>query len=154
MPFTFFKSKPSTISEGYAQYTGMQIAAGGGGPGSEKFTESKKTKFGFGQAKDDFLMDIGAKNKTIDYYARLDDRQKRSQEAMKKLMEKSNKKSNKKSKKGKQTKTDKKAEEKKEAMAKLREEGRQRRIKFYKDKDMKFLNLRRSFGLDKEESTA
>lgn len=142
MPFTFFKSnKPKNVSEAGKIVSGTVLSIKG---------DYKSPKTGFEKIKSDFLMDIGAQEKDVDYYARLDDRQKRSQEAMKKLMEKSNKKS----KKGKQTKTDKKAEEKKEAMAKLREEGRQRRIKFYKDKDMKFLNLRRSFGLDKEESTA
>ena len=54
--FSFFLNlNPKNISEGYAQYTGMKIAAGAGGPGSEKFTASKKSTFGFKQAKDDLL---------------------------------------------------------------------------------------------------
>ena len=146
VPFTFFKSKPKTISEGYAQYTGMQIAAGGGPPGSEKFTASKKSKFGFTQAKDDFLMDIGVKKKGIDYYARLDDRKSRSKAATKNLgkdifgNERTERKKS-------QSTENKKAEEQKLAIQKLRDEARERRRKFYQQKDIETLNIRRRLGL-------
>ena len=146
MPFTFFKSKPKTISEGYAQYTGSQIAAGGGPPGSEKFTESKKTTFGFSQAKDDFLMDIGAKDKTIDYYARLDDRKARSKAASKNLGKDIFGREASETKKTKSVK-DKKAEERKLAIQKLRDEARERRRKFYQQKDIETLNIRQRLGL-------
>lgn len=146
MPFTFFKSKPKTISEGYAQYTGSQIAAGGGPPGSEKFTASKKTTFGFSQAKDDFLMDIGAKDKTIDYYARLDDRKTRSKAASKNLGKDIFGREASETKKTKSVK-DKKAEERKLAIQKLRDEARERRRKFYQQKDIETLNIRQRLGL-------
>ena len=135
-----FNPKPRSIDEGYAQYTGMQIAAGGGPPGSEKFTASKKSTFGFKQAKDDFLMDIGVKKKGIDYYARLPDRQKRSQEAMKNL--------------GKDifgrpaserrtvARGETAAERKARLLAERKAEGQKRRKKFYKEKDERLAKLK------------
>ena len=135
-----FNPKPRSIDEGYAQYTGMQIAAGGGPPGSEKFTASKKSTFGFKQAKDDFLMDIGVKKKGIDYYARLPDRQKRSQEAMKNL--------------GKDifgrpasdrsaaARGETAAERKARLLAERKAKGQERRKKFYKQKDERLAKLK------------
>lgn len=135
-----FNPKPRSIDEGYAQYTGMQIAAGGGPPGSEKFTASKKTTFGFKQAKDDFLMDIGVKKKGIDYYARLPDRQKRSREAGKNL--------------GKDifgrpasdrsaaARGETAAERKARLLAERKAKGQERRKKFYKQKDERLAKLK------------
>ena len=141
--FSFFSTKPKSIDEGYAQYTGMQIAAGGGPPGSEKFTASKKTTFGLKQAKDDFLMDIGVKKKGIDYYARLDDRKKRSQEAMKNLGKdlRGNPASDRSRPRG-ETAAEKAARLKKEALEKRKAEGQEKRKKFYKEKGERLAKLR------------
>ena len=136
--FSFFSTKPKNISEGYAQYTGMKIAAGAGGPGSEKFTVSKKSTFGLKQAKDDFLMDIGVKQKGIDYYARLDDRKKRSKQAMEDLQ----KRRKGKSKPRGETAAEREARLKREALAKRRAEGQEKRRKFYKEKGERLAKLR------------
>lgn len=140
---SFFNPKPRSISEGYAQYTGMQIAAGGGPPGSEKFTASKKSTFGFKQAKDDLLMDIGVKKRGIDYYARLPDRQKRSREAMKSLGKdlRGNPASDRSRPRG-ETAAEKAARLKKEALEKRRAEGQEKRKKFYKEKGERLARLK------------
>mgnify|MGYP003111129320 CR=1 FL=1 len=143
--FSFFSTKPKSIDEGYAQYTGMQIAAGGGPPGSEKFTASKKTTFGLKQAKDDFLMDIGVKKKGIDYYARLPDRQKRSQQAMKEMQARILKGDDGPSKPSKprgETAAERAARLKKEELAKRKAKGQERRKKFYKQKDERLAKLK------------
>tara|TARA_R100000734_G_C3275719_1_gene70570 strand:- start:28 stop:513 length:486 start_codon:yes stop_codon:yes gene_type:complete len=139
-----FNPKPRSIDEGYAQYTGMQIAAGGGPPGSEKFTASKKTTFGFKQAKDDFLMDIGVKKKGIDYYARLPDRQKRSQEAMKNLGKDifGRPASDRSAAARGETAAERAERLKKEALEKQKAEGKERRKKFYKQKDERLAKLK------------
>lgn len=133
-----FNPKPRSISEGYAQYTGMKIAAGAGGPGSEKFTASKKSTFGLKQAKDDFLMDIGVKKKGIDYYARLDDRAARSKKAMEDLQ----KRRKGKSKPRGETAAEREARLKREALAKRRAEGQEKRRKFYKEKGERLAKLK------------
>lgn len=137
-----FNPKPRSIDEGYAQYTGMQIAAGGGPPGSEKFTASKKTTFGLKQAKDDFLMDIGVKKKGIDYYARLDDRKKRSQQAMKEMQERIIKGDGGSSRPRGETAAERAARLKREKLAKRKAEGQERRKKFYKQKDERLAKLK------------
>mgnify|MGYP003121223577 CR=1 FL=1 len=137
-----FNPKPQTVSEGYAQYTGMQIAAGGGPPGSEKFTASKKTTFGLKQAKDDFLMDIGVKKKGIDYYARLDDRRKRSQQAMKEMQERIRKGDDGPSRPRGETAAERRARLKEEELAKRKAKGQERRRKFYKQKDERLAKLK------------
>ena len=142
--FSFFSTKPKSMSEGYAQYTGMQIAAGGGPPGSEKFTASKKSTFGLTQAKDDFLMDIGVKKKGIDYYARLDDRKKRSQEASKNLGKNifGRPASDRSAAARGETAAERAARLKKEALEKRKAEGKERRKKFYKQKDERLAKLK------------
>ncbi len=142
--FSFFSTEPKSIDEGYAQYTGMQIAAGGGPPGSEKFTASKKSKFGFTQAKDDFLMDIGVKKKGIDYYARLDDRKKRSREASNKLGKdlRGNPATDRSAAARGETAAERAARLKKEALEKRKTEGKERRKKFYKQKDERLAKLK------------
>ena len=141
---SFFNPKPRSIDEGYAQYTGMQIAAGGGPPGSEKFTASKKSTFGFKQAKDDLLMDIGVKKRGIDYYARLPDRQKRSQEAMKNLGKdlRGNPASERRTVARGETAAEKAARLKREALEKRKAEGQEKRKKFYKEKGERLAKLR------------
>ena len=138
--FSFFSTKPKNISEGYAQYTGMKIAAGAGGPGSEKFTASKKSTFGFKQAKDDLLMDLGIKQKGIDYYARLDDRVERSKQAMEDMKERRRRKNRRKP-KG-ETAAEREARLKREALARERAEGQEKRKKFYKEKGERLANLK------------
>ena len=142
--FSFFSTKPRSIDEGYAQYTGMQIAAGGGPPGSEKFTASKKTTFGLKQAKDDFLMDIGVKKKGIDYYARLDDRKKRSREAGKNLGKDifGRPASERRTVARGETAAERAARLKKEELAKRKAKGQERRKKFYKQKDERLAKLK------------
>jgi len=137
-----FNPKPQTISEGYAQYTGTQIAAGGGPPGSEKFTASKKSTFGLKQAKDDFLMDIGVKKKGIDYYARLPDRQKRSQEAMKNLGKDIFGRPASDRRGSSAARGETAAERKARLLAERKAEGQQRRKKFYKQKDERLAKLK------------
>jgi len=137
-----FNPKPRSISEGYAQYTGMQIAAGGGPPGSEKFTASKKSTFGLKQAKDDFLMDIGVKKKGIDYYARLPDRQKRSQEAMKNLGKDIFGRPASDRRGSSAARGETAAERKARLLAERKAEGQQRRKKFYKQKDERLAKLK------------
>ena len=66
---------------GSAQIAGKRMASGG---------NYVSPKTGFQQVKDDIQMDLGIKPKDVDYYARLDDRKRRSQEAMKDLMAKAN----------------------------------------------------------------
>lgn len=140
---SFFNPKPRSIDEGYAQYTGMQIAAGGGPPGSEKFTASKKSTFGLKQAKDDFLMDIGVKKRGIDYYARLDDRKKRSQEAMKKMQERIRKGDGKpRGKSAAQIAAEKAAQEKQDRLINLRAEGIKRRRKFEREGGERIARIR------------
>ena len=142
--FSFFSTKPRSISEGYAQYTGMQIAAGGGPPGSEKFTASKKSTFGFKQAKDDLLMDIGVKKRGIDYYARLPDRQKRSQEAMKNIGKDifGRPASERRTAARGETAAERAARLKREALEKRRAEGQEKRKKFYKEKGERLARLK------------
>lgn len=73
----FGGSKPQTQQEktnqAYAQYAGTRMAS----TGTYQSTKSPLQKM-----QDDFLMDIGSKPKDADYYARLSDRQRRSQEAV------------------------------------------------------------------------
>lgn len=139
---SFFNPKPRSISEGYAQYTGMQIAAGGGPPGSEKFTASKKSTFGLKQAKDDFLMDIGVKKRGIDYYARLDDRKKRSQQAMKEMQARILKGDDGPSKPRGETAAERAARLKRKALETRRAEGQEKRKKFYKEKGERLAKLK------------
>lgn len=58
---------------GSAQIAGKSLAAKG---------NYKSPKTGFQQVKDDIQMDLGIKPKDVDYYARIDDRARRSKEAM------------------------------------------------------------------------
>ena len=141
---SFFNPKPRSIDEGYAQYTGMQIAAGGGPPGSEKFTASKKSTFGFKQAKDDVLMDIGVKKRGIDYYARLPDRQKRSREASSSLGKDifGRPASERRSASVAETAAQRRARLKQEALAKRKAEGQIKRKKFYKEKGERLARLK------------
>ena len=135
-----FSPKPRNISEGYAQYTGMKIAAGAGGPGSEKFTASKKSTLGFKQAKDDLLMDLGIKQKGIDYYARLDDRVERSKQAMEDMKERRRRKNKRRSRA--ETAAEREARLKREALARERAEGQKKRKKFYKEKGERLAKLK------------
>ena len=141
---SIFNPNARSIDEGYAQYTGMQIAAGGGPPGSEKFTASKKSTFGIKQAKDDFLMDLGIKKRGIDYYARLPDRKKRSQEAMKNLGKDifGRPASNRGSGSRGPTAAEKAAQEKQDRLVNLRAEGIKKRRKFEKEGGERIARIR------------
>lgn len=67
-------SKEKKNSEANKQAAGTKLAAKG---------DYKSPKTGFQQVKDDIQMDLGIKEKDVDYYARLDDRAARSQKALK-----------------------------------------------------------------------
>ena len=118
----------------------MKIAAGAGGPGSEKFTASKKSTLGFKQAKDDLLMDLGIKQKGIDYYARLDDRVERSKQAMEDMKERRRRKNKRRSRA--ETAAEREARLKREALARERAEGQKKRKKFYKEKGERLAKLK------------
>ena len=70
-------AKPQTQQErtnqAYSQYAGTRMAASGNYISNKSPLE---------KITDDFLMDIGSKPKDADYYARLSDRQRRTQEAV------------------------------------------------------------------------
>tara|TARA_R100001510_G_scaffold24665_1_gene21676 strand:+ start:219 stop:665 length:447 start_codon:yes stop_codon:yes gene_type:complete len=129
--FKMFNPKPQTLSEGYAQLAGAQIKSKG---------NYKSPKTGLQQAKDDFLMDIGVKEKDQDYYARIDDRAKRSQQAMEDMKERRRKK-NRRRRRG-ETAAEREARLKREALAKQRAEGQTKRKKFYKEKDERLAKLK------------
>jgi len=136
--FSFFSNKPkktNTISDGYSQYTGKQISSGNTSPGNQKFTQSKTS---LEKIKDDFLMDIGAKDKDIDYYARLDDRKKRSQKMVDDMRSKRNSSGKPKG----ETAAQREARLKREALEKEKAEGQERRKKFYKEKGERLAKLK------------
>jgi len=138
VPFTFFKTKtPKAVSEAGKIVSGNVLSIKG---------DYKSPKTGFEKIKDDFLMDIGAKEKDVDYYARLDDRKARSKAASKNLGKDIFGNEVSETKKTKSVK-DKKAEERKLAIQKLRDEARERRRKFYQQKDIETLNIRQRLGL-------
>ena len=128
-----FNPKPQTISEGYAQLAGAQITSKG---------NYKSPKTGLQQAKDDVLMDLGIKEKDQDYYARMPDRQKRSQEAMKNLGKDifGRPASDRRSSSAARGETA--AERKARLLAERKAEGQQRRKKFYKQKDERLAKLK------------
>jgi len=127
--FSFFSTKPKSISEGYAQLAGAKITSKG---------NYKSPKTGLQQAKDDVLMDLGVKEKDQDYYARLPDRQKRSQQAMKEMQERIIKGDDGPSRPRGETAAERKARLLEERKA----EGQERRKKFYKQKDERLAKLK------------
>jgi len=130
-----FNPKPQTVSEGYAQLAGAQITSKG---------NYKSPKTGLNQAKDDVLMDLGVKEKDQDYYARLDDRKKRSQEASKNLGKDifGRPASDRSAAARGETAAERAARLKKEALEKRKTEGKERRKKFYKQKDERLAKLK------------
>jgi len=102
----------------------------------------KSPKTGLNQAKDDVLMDLGMKDKDVDYYARLDDRTKRSQQAMKEMQERIIKGDGGSGKPRGETAAERAARLKKEALEKRKTEGKERRKKFYKQKDERLAKLK------------
>ena len=135
--FSFFSNeskKTNIISDGYSQYTGRQISSGNTSPGNQKFTQNKTS---LEKAKDDFLMDIGAKDKDIGYYARLDDRSKRSQQVVENMRSRRNSSGS----KG-ETAAQRVARLKREALKKEKAEGQEKRKKFYKEKGERLAKLK------------
>ena len=124
-----FNPKPQTISEGYAQLAGAKIKSKG---------NYKSPKTGLQQAKDDFLMDIGVKEKDQDYYARIDDRAARSKKAMEDLQ----KRRKGKSKPRGETAAERAARLKREALARERAEGQAKRRKFEREKGERLARLK------------
>lgn len=91
-------------------------------------------------AKNDFLMDIGVKEKNQAYFRDLEDRQKRSKQAMEDMKERRRKK-NRRRRRG-ETAAEREARLKREALAKQRAEGQTKRKKFYKEKDERLAKLK------------
>jgi len=136
--FSFFKSffkpkPPSTVAGASKLVQGTVLSIKG---------NYKSPKTGLQQAKDDVLMDLGFKDKDVDYYARLDDRRKRSQEAMKKMQERILKGDDGPSKPRGETAAEKAARLKREALEKRKAEGQEKRKKFYKEKGERLAKLR------------
>ena len=128
-----FNPKPQTISEGYAQLAGAQITSKG---------NYKSPKTGLQQAKDDVLMDLGIKEKDQDYYARMPDRQKRSQEAMKNLGKDIFGRPASDRRGSSAARGETAAERKARLLAERKAEGQERRKKFYKQKDERIARLK------------
>ena len=135
--FSFFtpKTKQEKNAEANKQAAGTIMASKG---------NYKSPKTGLQQAKDDVLMDLGFKTKDVDYYARLDDRKKRSQEAMKKGFGKDifGRPATDRSRPRGETAAEREARLKREALAKRRAEGQEKRRKFYKEKGERLAKLR------------
>ena len=132
--FNFFKPKPpSTVAGASKLVQGTVLAIKG---------NYKSPKTGLQQAKDDVLMDLGMKDKDVDYYARLDDRRKRSQAAMKKMQERILKGDDGPSKPRGETAAEKAARLKREALEKRKAEGQEKRKKFYKEKGERLAKLK------------
>jgi len=128
-----FNPKPQTISEGYAQLAGAQITSKG---------NYKSPKTGLQQAKDDVLMDLGIKEKDQDYYARMPDRQKRSQEAMKNLGKDIFGRPASDRRGSSAARGETAAERKARLLAERKAKGQERRKKFYKQKDERIARLK------------
>jgi hypothetical protein len=97
----------------------------------------KSYKSPFQQTKDDIQMDLGLKPKDADYYARLAERKKKSQDAMKKMMASTSKSSAPSKPKGPSA-----AEI---ALAKRKAEGQAARKKFEKEKGERRIALRKRY---------
>jgi len=132
--FSFFSTKPpNTVSGASKLVQGTVLSIKG---------NYKSPKTGLQQAKDDVLMDLGFKDKDVDYYARLDDRTRRSQEAMKKMQERIIKGDGGSSKPRGETAAERKERLKQEELAKRKAKGQERRRKFYKQKDERLAKLK------------
>ncbi len=108
-----------------------------------KFSSSLAPK---NSAKDDFLMDLGIKEKNQAYFRDLEDRQKRSQEAMKNIGKDifgrpASDRSGSSVARG-ETAAERAARLKKEELAKRKAKGQERRRKFYKQKDERLAKLK------------
>ena len=138
--FSFTKIKSGTA---ISNKMSRDAAATRKTPGKYTYSSTKKDvvkRNAFHNVRDDVLMDLGLKEKTPSYFANLDDRQKRSQEAMKNL--------------GKDIfgrpasdrRTVARGETAAERKATLLEErkakGQERRKKFYKQKDERLAKLK------------
>jgi len=134
--FSFFKPKTNVQKRAQArnQYAATVVTSKG---------NYKSPKTGLQQAKDDVLMDLGFKTKDVDYYARLDDRKKRSQAAMKKGFGKDifGRPASSRGPRG-ETAAEREARLKREALAKRRAEGQEKRRKFYKEKGERLAKLK------------
>lgn len=118
-----------------------------------KVTESQKQDIATGKfsgstapknsAKDDFLMDIGVKERNQAYFRDLEDRQKRGREASNKLGKdlRGNPATDRSRPRG-ETAAERAARLKKEALEKRKTEGAERRKKFYKQKDERLAKLK------------
>ena len=132
----FFNPKPpSTVAGASKLVQGTVLSIKG---------NYKSPKTGLQQAKDDVLMDLGMKDKDVDYYARLDDRKKRSREAMKSLGKdlRGNPASERRTVARGETAAEKAARLKKEALEKRKAEGQEKRKKFYKEKGERLAKLK------------
>lgn len=130
----FFNPKPpSTVAGASKLVQGTVLSIKG---------NYKSPKTGLQQAKDDVLMDLGMKDKDVDYYARLDDRKKRSQQAMKEMQARILKGDDGPSKPRGETAAERAARLKRKALETRRAEGQEKRKKFYKEKGERLAKLK------------
>jgi len=133
-PFSFFfkpKTKQEKNAEANKQAAGTIMASKG---------NYKSPKTNFQQARDDVLMDLGIKDRDVDYYARFDDRVERSKQAMEDMKERRRRKNKRRSRA--ETAAEREARLKREALAKERAEGQKKRKKFYKEKGERLAKLK------------
>ena len=105
-----------------------------------KFSSSLAPK---NSAKDDFLMDIGIKEKNQAHFRDLEDRQKRSQAASKNIgKDIFGRPATDRSRSRGETAAEREARLKREALAKRRAEGQEKRRKFYKEKGERLAKLK------------
>lgn len=97
------------------------------------------------QTKDDIQMDLGLKPKDADYYARLAERSKKSQDAMEKMMASNDNDDSSPSKPRGPTAAELEAQRKAAALAKRKAEGQKVRKKFEKEKGERRIALRKRY---------
>jgi len=137
--FSFTKVKSGTA---ISNKMSRDAAATKKTPGKYTYSSTKKDvvkRNAFHNVRDDVLMDLGLKEKTPSYFANLDDRQKRSQEAMKNLgKDISGRPASDRSRSRGETAAERKAR----LLAERKAKGQERRKKFYKQKDERLAKLK------------
>ena len=141
--FSFTKVKSGTA---ISNKMSRDAAATRKTPGKYTYSSTKKDvvkRNAFHNVRDDVLMDLGLKEKTPSYFANLDDRQKRSQKAMKNLgKDISGRPASDRSRSRGETAAERAARLKREALEKRKAKGQERRKKFYKQKDERIARLK------------
>ena len=140
--FSFTKVKSGTA---ISNKMSRDAAATKKTPGKYTYSSIKKDvvkRNAFHNVRDDVLMDLGLKEKTPSYFANLDDRQKRSQEAMKNLGKDIFGRPASDRRGSSAARGETAAERKARLLADRKAEGQQRRKKFYKQKDERLAKLK------------